>query len=168
SSKIDIKLEKVNLEFDIFPDDNSLAFRLLLLVRDIEILDEIKTSELGAAWLPHIKSTQVPNVVSGVVKDGRIIRGLQKGQSRLHEPQLWKQSDLVPNLRLERRFCLNKQMKFFSFESQNDTNTRSSTNPTASTIDEEFDSEEDNIKELISKYADRPADLNEDNFIDIL
>ncbi|CAG8672576.1 3883_t:CDS:10 [Funneliformis caledonium] len=161
SSKIDIKLEKVNLEFDIFPDDNLLAFRLLLLVRDIEILDEIKSSELGAAWLPHIKSTQVPNVVSGVApirslvnlgsdvadlillpieqykKDGRIIRGLQKGTES---------------------FARATTMETIRFG----TKLASSTNPTASTIDEELDSEEDNIKELISKYVDRPADLNEE------
>lgn len=45
-SKLDIKLDKINLEFDIFPANDIIAFRLLLLVQDIEILDNIKTS----AW----------------------------------------------------------------------------------------------------------------------
>ncbi|CAG8708357.1 6789_t:CDS:2, partial [Funneliformis mosseae] len=333
SSKIDIKLEKVNLEFDIFPDDNLLAFRLLLLVRDIEILDNIKTSawnkflshmrpdnntspresksnmirlelnsvrptptdvseelrikarflplrfyidqdalqflirflsfqdstiekppqveddtyfqsfeihpikmkvdykpkhidytnlkegnlvelmnffhfeaaemtlsnvkltgvkgcqrlfeELGAAWLPHIKSTQVPNVVSGVApirslvnlgsgvadlillpieqykKDGRIIRGLQKGTESFARATTMEAIRFGTKLAVGTQILLEQADEILSFESQTGTNTRSSTNPTISTIDEEFDSEEDNIKELISKYADQPADLNE-------
>jgi autophagy-related protein 2 len=60
SSKLDIKLEKVNLEFDIFPDDNLLAFRLLLLVRDIEILDNIKTS----AWNKFLSHMRPDNNIS--------------------------------------------------------------------------------------------------------
>ncbi len=60
SSKLDIKLEKVNLEFDVFPDDNLLAFRLLLLVRDIEILDNIKTS----AWHKFLSHMRPDNNIS--------------------------------------------------------------------------------------------------------
>ncbi|CAG8768144.1 8722_t:CDS:2, partial [Racocetra fulgida] len=53
-SKLDIKFDKINLEFDLFPKDNLLASRLLLLIRDLEILDNIKTS----AWnkfLSHLR-----------------------------------------------------------------------------------------------------------------
>ncbi|CAI2167831.1 9475_t:CDS:10 [Funneliformis geosporum] len=309
SSKIDIKLEKVNLEFDVFPDDNLLAFRLLLLVRDIEILDNIKTSawnkflshmrpdnntspqlrikarflplrfyidqdalqflirflsfqdstiekppqveddtyfqsfeihplkmkvdykpkhidytnlkegnlvelmnlfhfeaaemtlsnvkltgvkgcqrlfeELGAAWLPHIKSTQVPNVVSGVApirslvnlgsgvadlillpieqykKDGRIIRGIQKGTESFARATTMEAIRFGTKLAVGTQIMLEHADEILSFESQTGNNTRGSINTTVSSIDEEFDSEEENIKELISKYADQPADLNE-------
>ncbi|GBC00239.1 hypothetical protein RclHR1_00380007 [Rhizophagus clarus] len=333
SSKLDIKLEKVNLDIDIFPNDDLLAFRLLLLIRDIEILDNIKTSawhkflshmrpdndtspresksnmvrielnsvrptptdsleelrlkarflplrfyidqdalqfiiqffsfqdptiekpsevddntyfqsiemhpikmkidykpkhidyanlkegnlvelmnffhfeaaemtlnsvkltgvkgwqrlaeELGAAWLPHIKSTQVPNVVSGVApirslvnlgsgvadlillpieqykKDGRVIRGLQKGTQSFARATTMEAIKLGTKLAVGTQILLEHADEILSFESQTGTENRSSSSTTTvGTVEEEFDSD-DETKELISKYANQPADLNE-------
>ncbi|CAG8682500.1 8209_t:CDS:2, partial [Funneliformis caledonium] len=87
--------------------------------------------------LPHIKITQVPNVVSGVApirslvnlgsgvadlillpieqykKNGRIIRGLQKGTESFAQATTMEAIRFGIKLQLERRFCLNKLMKFF-------------------------------------------------------
>ncbi|CAG8498680.1 19084_t:CDS:10 [Rhizophagus irregularis] len=334
SSKLDIKLEKVNLDIDIFPNDNILAFRLLLLIRDVEILDNIKTSawhkflshmrpdndtspresksnmvrielnsvrptptdsleelrlkarflplrfyidqdalqfiiqffsfqdstiekppkaddntyfqsieihpikmkidykpkhidyanlkegnlvelmnffhfeaaemtlnnvkltgvkgwqrlaeELGAAWLPHIKSTQVPNVVSGVApirslvnlgsgvadlillpieqykKDGRVIRGLQKGTQSFARATTMEAIKFGTKLAVGTQILLEHADEILSFESQTSTENRNnSSNTTIGTVEEEFDSDDENTKELISKYANQPADLNE-------
>ncbi|CAG8459179.1 6978_t:CDS:10 [Ambispora leptoticha] len=60
ASKLDIRLEKMNLEFDIFPEDDQLAFRLLLSVRDVEILDNIKTS----AWRKFLSHMRAENDTS--------------------------------------------------------------------------------------------------------
>ncbi|CAG8437791.1 15278_t:CDS:10 [Acaulospora morrowiae] len=325
SSKLEIQLNKVNMEFDMFPKDNLIAFRLLLLVRDLEILDNIKTSawrkflthmrpdndtspresksnmlkvdlqsvrplpsdpveelrlkakflplrfyidqdalnfiirffayqdsninspsaeddtyfqhfeiqpismkldykpkhidytnlkegnfvelmnlfhleaaemtlrgvkltgvkgiprlleDLGAAWLPHIKSTQMPNVVSGVTpirslvnigsgvadlillpieqykKDGRIIRGLQRGT------QSFAKATTMEAIKFGTKLAVGTQTLLEHAEEILSTNDDNG-NLSAANNDEEFDSEEDDDKELISKYADQPADLNE-------
>jgi autophagy-related protein 2 len=69
-SKLDIKLEKVNLDFDILPNDNLLAFKLLLLVRDIEILDNIKSS----AWHKFLSHMRPDNDTSPRESKSNMIR----------------------------------------------------------------------------------------------
>ncbi|CAG8442536.1 10645_t:CDS:10 [Acaulospora colombiana] len=325
SSKLEIKLEKVNLEFDMFPKDNLIAFRLLLLIRDLEILDHIKSSawrkflthmrpdndtnpresksnmirvdlqsvrplpsdpveefrlkakllplrfyvdqdalnfiigffsyqdpsvnspkteddtyfqhfeiqpivmkldykpkhldysnlkegnfvelmnlfhleaaemtlrgvkltgvkgisrlleDLGAAWLPHIKSTQMPNVISGVApirslvnigsgvadlillpieqykKDGRIIRGLQKGTQSFAKATTMEAIKFGTKLAVGTQTLLEHAEEILSVNGDD-------SNLSAAGDEEGFESEEDNGKESISKYADQPADLNE-------
>ncbi|CAJ0907099.1 16058_t:CDS:10 [Entrophospora sp. SA101] len=326
-SKLDIKLDKINLEFDIFPANDVIAFRLLLLVQDIEIIDNIKTSawhkfltqmhpdkdtkpresksnmirfelnsirsipsepaeefriklqllplrfyidqdalnfsigffsykdntininqveddtyfqyfeiqpivmkidykpkhidytnlkggnlvelmnffhfeaaemtlrsvkltgvkgwqrlfeELGAAWLPHIKNTQVPSFVSGVTpirslvnigsgvadlillpieqykKDGRIIRGLQKGTQSFARATTMEAIKFGTKLAVGTQILLEHADEILSFETQPRTNNRN-----VSEDLEDNSEEEDDDKELISKYANPPADLNE-------
>lgn len=70
SSKLDIKLEKVNLDIDIFPNDNILAFRLLLLIRDVEILDNIKTS----AWHKFLSHMRPDNDTSPRESKSNMVR----------------------------------------------------------------------------------------------
>ncbi|CAG8513464.1 3493_t:CDS:10, partial [Scutellospora calospora] len=327
TSKLDIKFDKINLEFDLFPKDNLLAFRLLLLIKDLEILDNIKTSawhkflshlrpdndtnprenksnmvkielnsvrpiptdpaeefrlkakllplrfyidqdalnfvikffsyqdpnntpqqqaedetyfqlfeiqpivmkldykpkhldysslkggnlvelmnifhleaaemtlrglkltgvkgvsrlleDLGAAWLPHITNTQVPNVVSGVApirslvnigsgvadlillpieqykKDGRIIKGLQRGTQSFAKATTMEAIKYGAKLAVGTQILLEQAEEILSFESQTGTSNNNGSN-----IDnEEFDS--DDGKEFISKYANQPADINE-------
>ncbi|CAG8497159.1 7566_t:CDS:10 [Diversispora eburnea] len=321
SSKLEIKLETMNMEFDMFPKDDLIAFRLLLLIRDLEILDNIKTSawrkflthmrpdndtnpresksnmikidlqsvrplpsdleefrlkakllplrfyidqdalnflirffsyqgptknpsqneddmyfqhfeiqpiamkldykpkhidytnlkdgnlvelmnlfhleaaemtltsvkltgvkgvsrlleDLAAAWLPHIKSTQVPNFVSGVSpirslvnigsgfsdlillpieqykKDGRIIKGLQKGTQSFAKATTMEAIKFGTKIAVGTQILLEQAEEILSFESNSITNND----------DGECDSEDDHDKEIISKYADQPADLNE-------
>lgn len=154
--------------------------------------------DLGAAWLPHIKSTQVPNVVSGVSpirslvnigsgfadlillpieqykKDGRIIKGiviyfyiiiffviehflhflieililsgLQKGTQSFAKATTMEAIKFGTKIAVGTQILLEQAEEILSFDS---------------TSNDEFDSEEDNDKEIISKYADQPADLNE-------
>ncbi|CAG8460243.1 5160_t:CDS:10 [Ambispora gerdemannii] len=346
SSKLDIRLEKMNLEFDLFPENEQLAFRLLLSIRDVEILDNIKSSawrkflshmrpendtspreaksnmvrielqcvrpvptdpseefrlktrllplrfhidqdalnfvirffsfqntssktsapkseddtyiqyfeiqpiimkidykpkhidytnlkegnlvelmnffhfdaadmalhsvklrgikgwqrlfeELGAAWLPHIKNTQVPNVVSGVApirslvnlgsgvadlvllpieqykKDGRIIRGLQKGTQSFAKATTMEAINLGTKLAVGTQILLEHADEIFSFETQEQppsssggstkkSRSASGAVHSGSNLVAESDSDsDDNVKELISKYANQPADINE-------
>ncbi|CAG8759270.1 21522_t:CDS:2, partial [Racocetra persica] len=327
-SKLDIKFDKINLEFDLFPKDNLLASRLLLLIRDLEILDNIKTSawhkflshlrpdndtnprenksnmvkieltsvrpvltdpveelrlkakllplrfyidqdalnfvikffsyrgptsdasqqhaedetyfqlfdiqpivmkldykpkhidysslkegnlvelmnifhleaaemtlrglkltgvkgvsrlleDLGAAWLPHITNTQVPNVVSGVApirslvnigsgvadlillpieqykKDGRIIKGLQKGTQSFAKATTMEAIKYGTKLAVGTQILLEQAEEILSFESQTDTSSNTDNN-------EEFDSDEDKkSSKSSSKYANQPADISE-------
>ncbi|CAG8532578.1 11151_t:CDS:10 [Dentiscutata erythropus] len=330
TSKLDIKFDKINLEFDLFPKDNLLASRLLLLIRDLEILDNIKTSawhkflshlrpdndtnprenksnmvkielksvrpvptdpaeeyrlkakflplrfyidqdalnfvikffsyknptndvshqhsedetyfqlfeiqpvvmkldykpkhidysslkegnlvelmnifhleaaemtlhglkltgvkgvsrlleDLGAAWLPHITSTQVPNIVSGVApirslvnigsgvadlillpieqykKDGRIIKGLQRGTQSFAKATTMEAIKYGTKLAVGTQILLEHAEEILSFESQPGTSNDNNSNM----YNEEFDSDEEGKKKFISKYANQPADLNE-------
>jgi len=61
SSKLDIVLEKVSLDFDSFPEDDQVAFRLLVSVKEIEILDKIKTSGWGK-FMSHMRSADDRNL----------------------------------------------------------------------------------------------------------
>jgi autophagy-related protein 2 len=70
SSKLDIKLEKVNLDIDIFPNDDLLAFRMLLLIRDVEILDHIKTS----AWHKFLSHMRPDNDTSPRESKSNMVR----------------------------------------------------------------------------------------------
>ncbi|RIB23489.1 hypothetical protein C2G38_843653 [Gigaspora rosea] len=332
TSKLDVKFDKINLEFDLFPKDNLLASRLLLLIRDIEILDNIKTSawhkflshlrpdndtnprenksnmvrielksvrpvptdpaeefrlkakllplrfyidqdalnfvikffsykgptndiphqnqntddeiyfqlfeiqpivikldykpkhidysslkegnlvelmnifhleaaemtlhglkltgvkgvsrlleDLGAAWLPHITSTQVPNIVSGVApirslvnigsgvadlillpieqykKDGRIIKGLQRGTQSFAKATTMEAIKYGTKLAVGTQILLEHAEEILSFEAQPGT----SNNDDSNLDNEEFDSDEESKKKFISKYANQPADINE-------
>ncbi|CAG8746013.1 13896_t:CDS:2, partial [Cetraspora pellucida] len=328
TSKLDIKFDKINLEFDLFPKDNLLASRLLLLIRDLEVLDNIKTSawhkflshlrpdndtnprenksnmvkieltsvrpvptdpaeelrlkakllplrfyidqdalnfvikffsyqspdsgapqqhtedetyfqlfeiqpivmkldykpkhldysslkegnlvelmnifhleaaemtlrglkltgvkgisrlleDLGAAWLPHITSTQVPNVVSGVApirslvnigsgvadlillpieqykKDGRIIKGLQRGTQSFAKATTMEAIKYGTKLAVGTQILLEHAEEILSFETQTETSSNMDNN-------EEFDSEEDKkSNKSSSKYANQPADISE-------
>jgi hypothetical protein len=143
---------------------------------------------LGAAWLPHIKSTQVPNVVSGVApirslvnlgsgvadlillpieqykKDGRVIRGLQKGTQSFARATTMEAIKFGTKLAVGTQILLEHADEILSFESQTGTEIRNNTSTTTvGTVEEEFDSDDENTKELISKYANQPADLNEGN-----
>jgi hypothetical protein len=138
---------------------------------------------LGAAWLPHIKSTQVPNVVSGVApirslvnigsgvadlillpieqykKDGRVFRGLQKGTQSFARATTMEAIKFGTKLAVGTQILLEHADEILSFDPQTGTDNKNNSNNTV-TI-EEFDSDDENTKELISKYADQPADLNE-------
>ncbi|KAG9306596.1 hypothetical protein G9A89_004793 [Geosiphon pyriformis] len=167
--------------------------------------------ELGAAWLPHIKSTQVPNVVSGVApirslvnigsgvadlillpieqykKDGRIIRGLQKGTQSFAKATTMEAIKFGTKLAVGTQILLEHADQILSFETEGQTSNSSSTSGGGSNSSnsnsknrnvgstsynvsglsraefaEDGDSDDDKkIKEFISKYADQPADLNE-------
>ena len=139
-------------------------------------------------------STQLPNVVSGVApirsfvnigsgvadlillpieqykKDGRVIRGLQKGTQSFARATTMEAIKLGTKLAVGTQILLEHADEVLSFESQAGTDSRNNFSNTTKigNLEEELDSDDENIKELISKYADQPADLNEGNFFYIL
>ncbi|RUS31489.1 hypothetical protein BC938DRAFT_477711 [Jimgerdemannia flammicorona] len=54
SSKIEFRVERLGVEFDLFPNDQQIASRLLVTVRDFEIIDNVKTS-LWRKFLSHMR-----------------------------------------------------------------------------------------------------------------
>ncbi|KAJ3092413.1 autophagy- protein 2 [Quaeritorhiza haematococci] len=60
-SRIEIRAYTINVEFDVFPEDCHRATRLLVLIRDFEIIDNVRTS-LWRKFLSHLRpeSNNVP------------------------------------------------------------------------------------------------------------
>lgn len=54
SSKIEFRVERLGIEFDMFPDIEQIASRLLVTVRDFEIIDNVRTS-LWRKFLSHMR-----------------------------------------------------------------------------------------------------------------
>ena len=96
-------------------------------------------------------------------KDGRIIRGLQKGTESFARATTMEAIRFGTKLAVGTQILLEHADEILSFESQTGINNRASGTVITSTADEEIDSDDEN-KESISKYADQPADLNEGIF----
>ncbi|CAG8475052.1 4609_t:CDS:10 [Paraglomus occultum] len=137
--------------------------------------------DLGAAWLPHITNTQVSNVLSGVApirslvnigsgvvdlillpveqykKDGRIIRGLQKGTQSFAKATTMEAIKLGTKLAVGTQVMLEHADEILSFNSDD----KSGRGASMSTAASEDDSDDDNQEGKPSKYAQQPADINE-------
>ncbi|CAG8485963.1 5701_t:CDS:10 [Paraglomus brasilianum] len=140
--------------------------------------------DLGAAWLPHITNTQVPNVLSGVApirslvnigsgvvdlillpveqykKDGRIIRGLQKGTQSFAKATTMEAIKLGTKLAVGTQVMLEHADEILSFSSD-DNSGRGGRGASMSMAANEDDSDDDNKEGKPSKYAHPPADINE-------
>ena len=97
-------------------------------------------------------------------KDGRVIRGLQKGTQSFARATTMEAIKFGTKLAVGTQILLEHADEILSFESQAGTDTRnnSSGTITVGTVEDDFDSDDENTK--ISKYADQPADLNEGKF----
>ncbi|KAG0188180.1 autophagy- protein 2 [Apophysomyces sp. BC1034] len=133
---------------------------------------------LGQEWLPHIKNTQVPHMVSGVSpirsivnlssgvadlvllpiqqyrKDGRIIKGIQKGT------QSFARATAMETINLSARFASGTQVilehadGFFSTTPSTEVEATSLTG-----CSEHQDTDEE--ASAVSKFADQPSDLSQ-------
>jgi hypothetical protein len=59
SARLEIRLEQINVEFDLLPSTGQLASHLYISVRDFEILDHIKTS-MYRKFLSYMRSDMHP------------------------------------------------------------------------------------------------------------
>ncbi|CAO3665912.1 unnamed protein product [Umbelopsis ramanniana] len=136
-------------------------------------------------WLPHIRDTQLGNVVTGVSsiqsvvnigsgvadlvllpieqyrKDGRIIRGLQRGTQSFARATTMEAIKIGSRLAAGTQVILEQADDFFSPIMPNDGGTHD---------DDDFDSRPDerrpndsdsDTQEVISKFADQPSDLSQ-------
>ncbi|KAI8579183.1 hypothetical protein K450DRAFT_210478 [Umbelopsis ramanniana AG] len=136
-------------------------------------------------WLPHIRDTQLGNVVTGVSsiqsvvnigsgvadlvllpieqyrKDGRIIRGLQRGTQSFARATTMEAIKIGSRLAAGTQVILEQADDFFSPIMPNDADTHD---------DDDFDTRPDerrpndsdsDTQEVISKFADQPSDLSQ-------
>ncbi|KAF7724185.1 autophagy- protein 2 [Apophysomyces ossiformis] len=141
--------------------------------------------KLEQEWLPHIKNTQVPHMVSGVSpirsivnlssgvadlillpiqqyrKDGRIIKGLQKGT------QSFARATAMETINLSARFASGTQVilehadGFFSATPSSSTDAETVTLSAHGSREAEENEEEDGVVSTVSKFADQPNDLSQ-------
>ncbi|KAK9763685.1 autophagy- protein 2 [Basidiobolus ranarum] len=133
--------------------------------------------ELGSAWKPYIISTQVPNVVTGVasvktlvnlgsgladlvllpveqyMKDGQLIRGIQRGASSFAKATTMEIIKLGTKLAVGAQVLLEQADDILSFDHDEERLRRNS--------NYEVDPEEDEAAHPKSKYSEQPSDFNE-------
>ncbi|ORX90696.1 hypothetical protein K493DRAFT_339837 [Basidiobolus meristosporus CBS 931.73] len=133
--------------------------------------------ELGSAWKPYIISTQVPNVVTGVapvktlvnlgsgladlvllpveqyMKDGQLIRGIQRGASSFAKATTMEIIKLGTKLAVGAQVLLEQADDILSFDNNEPRHRRNSNH--------ELDTEEDETLHPKSKYSGQPSDFNE-------
>ncbi|KAJ1550607.1 autophagy- protein 2 [Nowakowskiella sp. JEL0078] len=133
-------------------------------------------------WLPHIRDTQVPRVVSGVSgvksvvnvssgiadlillpieqyrKDGRVIRGIQRGAKS------FAKAATMETLRMGTRLAVGTQVLLEHADEllSNESTTTNLYDAGSSSIRNSFDSnEDDEERPSLSKFSDPPRDVKE-------
>jgi hypothetical protein len=162
-------VELVNL----FPLEDATMVLDRVKVKGVRGIDKLMNA-LVSAWLPHITSTQIPGVVSGVApirslvnigtgvadlillpfdqykKDGRIVKGIQHGVSSFARTTTSEAVKLGTKLAMGAQVVLEQADQILNYTSQ----------PT--TISSSFeDGKLVGNRNVVSKYAQQPSNMNE-------
>ncbi|KAH8550845.1 ATG C terminal domain-containing protein [Umbelopsis sp. PMI_123] len=136
-------------------------------------------------WLPHIRDTQLGNVVTGVSsiqsvvnigsgvadlvllpveqyrKDGRIIRGLQRGTHSFARATTMEAIKIGSRLAAGTQVILEQADDFFSPVASNDPGMHDNEYQETRSDERRQNDSDSDTQEVISKFADQPSDLSQ-------